>query len=49
MKHAAIYRRREDVAWIVHTPFVFVSVISVLREIPALLADATGYLPGAVP
>ncbi len=50
MSHAAIYRRREDVACIVHTHSVFATVFSVLhREIPALLAEAAGYLGGAVP
>ncbi len=49
MSHAAIYRRREEVACIVHTHSVFATVFSVLRrEIPALLAEGAGYLGGAV-
>ncbi len=49
MIHAAIYRRRDDVVGIVHTHSVFATVFSVLRrEIPALLAEAAGYLGGPV-
>lgn len=50
MNHAAIYRHRDDVASVVHTHSTFATVFAVLRrEIPALLAEAAGYLGGAVP
>src|SRR6266540_4515154 len=50
MNHAAIYRRRDDVASVIHTHSTFATVFAVLRrEIPALLAEAAGYLGGAVP
>lgn len=50
MTHAAIYRRRPDVAGIVHTHSDYASVFAVLRRpIPPLLVDAAGYLGGDVP
>jgi ribulose-5-phosphate 4-epimerase/fuculose-1-phosphate aldolase len=49
MTHAAIYRRRPDVAGIVHTHSPYASVFAVLhREIPALLVEAAGFLGGEV-
>jgi ribulose-5-phosphate 4-epimerase/fuculose-1-phosphate aldolase len=50
MNHAAIYRRRADVAGIVHTHSPYATVFAVLRRtIPPLLAEAAGYLGGEVP
>jgi L-fuculose-phosphate aldolase/L-ribulose-5-phosphate 4-epimerase len=47
--HAAIYRRRPDVACIVHTHSTYASVFAVLHQrIPALLVEAAGYLGGEV-
>jgi ribulose-5-phosphate 4-epimerase/fuculose-1-phosphate aldolase len=50
MNHAAIYRRRSDVGAVIHTHSTFATVFAVLhRDIPALLAEAAGFLGGAVP
>ncbi len=50
MNHAAIYRRRPDVGAVVHTHSPHATVFAVLhRPIPALLAEAAGYLGGEVP
>jgi L-fuculose-phosphate aldolase len=49
MTHVAIYRSRPDVAAVVHTHSPFATAFAVLHlGIPALLAEAAGFLGGAV-
>jgi L-ribulose-5-phosphate 4-epimerase len=47
--HAAIYRRRPDVAAVIHTHSPYAAAFSTLhREIPPLITESAGYLGGAV-